>query len=130
MYFSVYGINLFEFTYFRKNANKQLKSADFFNEMSHFQKSLFVKILSFFIMMSKHTMSFIVHSPYVKNLFFLIIQQTLCAPFGDKFFVYSCYLRSNTRPYKMNFKSSIFRISRPFSWQLLKQNINKRQEKP
>ena len=38
-----------EFTFFRKNVNKQLKSADFFTETSNFQKSLFFKFCHFLL---------------------------------------------------------------------------------
>ena len=61
-----------EFTFFRKNVNKQLKSADFFTETPKFRKIILRKILSFFIVMSKHTFIFIVHPPNVKYLIFLI----------------------------------------------------------
>ena len=60
------------FHYFWKNVNKQLKSADFFSEMSKFQKKLLTKILYFSIMMSKHTLVFVVHPPNVKYLIFPI----------------------------------------------------------
>ena len=57
---------------FWKNVNKQLKSADFFSEMSKFQKSLLTQILTFFIVMSKHTLILVVHQPNMKYLVFLI----------------------------------------------------------
>ena len=60
------------FYFFEKNVNKQLKSADFFTETSKFWKIILRKILSFFIVMSKHTFIFIVHPPNVKYLIFLI----------------------------------------------------------
>ena len=50
--------NIMNLQFFWKNVNKQLKSADFFSQMSKFQKSLLKKILSFFIVMSKHTSFF------------------------------------------------------------------------
>ena len=59
-----------------KNVNKQLKSADFFSEMSKFQKSVLTKILSFFIVMSKYTLIFAVLQPNMKYLMFLL--STLC----------------------------------------------------
>ena len=42
--------------------------------MSKFQKSLLTKILSFFIVMSKHILAFAVHQPNVK---YLILQYPL-----------------------------------------------------
>ena len=48
------------FVFIWKNVNKQLKSADFLSEMSKFQKSLLKKILSFLILMSKHTLDFVI----------------------------------------------------------------------
>ena len=36
---------ILKFSFFVKNVNKQLKSADFFSEMSKFQKKLLTKIL-------------------------------------------------------------------------------------
>ena len=50
--------NIMDLQFFWKNVNKQLKSADFFSEASKFQKSLLKRILSFFIVMSKHTSFF------------------------------------------------------------------------
>ena len=58
--------------FFSKNVNKQLKSADFFSEMSKFQKNSLKRILSFFIVMSKHTLLFVVHLPNMKYLIFPI----------------------------------------------------------
>ena len=63
---------ILKFSFFEKNVNKQLKSADFFTEMSKFQKSILRKILSFFILISKHTFIFIVHPPNMKYLIFQI----------------------------------------------------------
>ena len=64
-----------KFTYFGKNVNKQLKSADFFAEMWKFQKSLLMKFLSFFIVILKHTLIFVVHQPIVKYLVFPITER-------------------------------------------------------
>ena len=61
-----------KFSFFVKNVNKQLKSADFFTETSKFWKIILRKILSFFIVISKHTFIFIVNPPNMKYLVFLI----------------------------------------------------------
>ena len=53
--------------FFWKNVNKQLKSADFLSEMSKFQKILFIKVLAFFILMSDHTLVFVVQPPNSQN---------------------------------------------------------------
>ena len=58
-----------------KNVNNQLKSADFFTEMLKFRKIILMKILSFFIVMSKLTLIFVVHQPNVKYLIFPITEQ-------------------------------------------------------
>ena len=63
---------ILKFSIFVKNVNKQLKSADFFSEMSKFQKKSLKRILSFFIVMSKHTLLFVAHLPNVKYLIFPI----------------------------------------------------------
>jgi len=49
--------------YFLENVNKQLKSADFLSEMSKFQKILLNKVLVYFIIMSNHTIVFVVPPP-------------------------------------------------------------------
>ena len=49
--------------FFEKNVNKQLKSADFLSEMSKFQKNYLNKVLAFFILMSEHTLVFVVQPP-------------------------------------------------------------------
>ena len=49
--------------FFWKNVNKQLKSADFWSEMSKFQKILLNKVLAFLIQMSDHTLVFVVQLP-------------------------------------------------------------------
>ena len=49
--------------FFEKNVNKQLKSADFLSEMSKFEKILLNKVLAFFIVMSDHTLVFVVQPP-------------------------------------------------------------------
>ena len=49
--------------FFLKNVNKQLKSADFLSEMSKFQKILLNKVLASFILMSNHTIVFVVPPP-------------------------------------------------------------------
>ena len=49
--------------FFEKNVNKQLKSADFLSEMSKFQKILLNKVLASFILMSNHTIVFVVPLP-------------------------------------------------------------------
>ena len=53
--------------FFQKNVNKQLKSADFLSEMSKFQKILLSKVLAFFILMSDHTLVFVVQPPNGQN---------------------------------------------------------------
>ena len=59
--FVIQGISKFLFVV--KNVNKQLKSADFFSETSKFQKKLLTKNLTFVIVISKHTLIFVVHLP-------------------------------------------------------------------
>ena len=51
--------------FFQKYVNKQLKSADFLSEMSKFQKILLSKVLAFFILMSDHTLVFVVQPPNI-----------------------------------------------------------------
>ena len=63
---------ILKFSFFVKNVNKQLKSADFFSKISKFQKKLSTKILYFSIVMSKHTLVFVVHPPIVKYPIFPI----------------------------------------------------------
>ena len=53
--------------FFEKNVNKQLKSADFLSEMSKFQKILLNKVLASFILMSNHTIVFVVPPPNSKE---------------------------------------------------------------
>ena len=64
-----------KFTFFWKNVNKQLKSADFFSQTSKFQKSLLMKILTFFIVMLKHTLTFVVQQTNMKYLVFPITER-------------------------------------------------------
>ena len=47
--------------FFRKNVNKQLKSADFFSQTSKFWKISLKKVLAFFALMSKHTSHLQIH---------------------------------------------------------------------
>ena len=55
--------NFMDLQFFLKNVNKQLKSADFLSEMSKFQKILLNKVLASFILMSNHTIVFVVPPP-------------------------------------------------------------------
>ena len=55
--------NFMDLQFFLKNVNKQLKSADFLSEMSKFQKNLLNKVLASFILMSNHTIVFVVPPP-------------------------------------------------------------------
>ena len=55
--------NFMDLQFFLKNVNKQLKSADFLSEMSKFQKILLNKVLASFILMSNHTIFFLVPPP-------------------------------------------------------------------
>ena len=73
MWFSVNHRNKSEFTIFLKNVNKQLKSADFLSEMSKFQKNYLNKVLAFFILMSEHTLVFVVQPPNGQNCFASIL---------------------------------------------------------
>ena len=75
MYFSDCSVELDELTFFRKNVNKQLKSADFFSELSKYEKKLLQKILSFFTVTSKNNLIFIVYLHNVKYLITPITQQ-------------------------------------------------------
>ena len=47
--------------FFSKNVNKQLKSADFFSEMSKFQKYPLTKVMAFYVLISKHTLHLPIH---------------------------------------------------------------------
>ena len=44
-----------------KKVNKQLKSADFFFQMWKFQEIVLKKVLAFFVLMSKHTLTLMIH---------------------------------------------------------------------
>ena len=59
--------NFMDLQFFLKNVNKQLKSADFLSEMSKFQKNLLNKVLASFILMSNHTIVFVVPPPNSKE---------------------------------------------------------------
>ena len=59
--------NFMDLQFFLKNVNKQLKSADFLSEMSKFQKILLNKVLASFILMSNHTIVFVVPPPNSKE---------------------------------------------------------------
>ena len=47
--------------FFSKNVNKQLKSADFFSEMSKFQKYSLTKVMAIYVLISKHTLPLQIH---------------------------------------------------------------------
>ena len=47
--------------FFSKNVNKQLKSADFFSEMSKFQKCSLTKVMAIYFLISKHKLQLQIH---------------------------------------------------------------------
>ena len=110
--------------YFWKNVNKQLKSADFLSEMSKFQKNLLNKVLASFILMSNHTIVFVVPPPnsqecHTSTHVLLLTPYTFEEVPVSKFFIFhslSPIFEFYEKKYKINWAAN---------WQKLKKQQNK-----